>query len=472
MTHDVFISYSTKDKTIADAVCAKLEENNIRVWIAPRDVAAGANFAGSIVEAIETCKIFVLIWSSDANVSKHILNEINQAFDQGIIIIPFRIQDVQPSSAMRYYIGNTHWLDAIDPPLENHIATLINSILVNLGREPKPDLPTSPSEDAPILSALDKEPDIEKSGAVSLVKLSPGQKKVRKIDKKMKTASAAPVKWARFIPLAAIALVAITLVVLLISGVFTSSPPAGIAENLPSETPTIAATRILMPSSTPWPTRTATPATDWVEEFSEPILAAINIQPPDFADDFSQVDPTWIYQPHNLHSDEYCLSTDGATMSVYAGSMKCSLDANCRQAVLYNGDFDYNNFVLQTDINFEQTRGTIGFMMFYPAEYELGFSLASYGYWIFQPKKYGDLIEEIEGHISFDPSKPVTLTIINQCPTYLVYVNSSLLVARNDLEICNGPASMVYNMFNEDHITEVEIFELDNVKVWDLDTFE
>jgi len=27
MAHDVFISYSTKNKIIADAVCAKLEEN-------------------------------------------------------------------------------------------------------------------------------------------------------------------------------------------------------------------------------------------------------------------------------------------------------------------------------------------------------------------------------------------------------------------------------------------------------------
>lgn len=111
MAHDVFLSYPIKDKTIADTVCAKLEENGICVWIAPRDVPPGSNFAGSIVDAIDICKVFVLIWSAEANVSKHILNEVNQAFDQGIII-PFRIQDAQPTHAMRYYIGHTHWLDA------------------------------------------------------------------------------------------------------------------------------------------------------------------------------------------------------------------------------------------------------------------------------------------------------------------------------------------------------------------------
>lgn len=61
MAHDAFISYSTKDKTIADAVCAKLEESSIRAWISPRDVPAGSNFAESIVEAINICKVFVLI---------------------------------------------------------------------------------------------------------------------------------------------------------------------------------------------------------------------------------------------------------------------------------------------------------------------------------------------------------------------------------------------------------------------------
>jgi hypothetical protein len=36
--HDVFISYSSKDKTVADSVCAKLEQEKISCWIAPRDI--------------------------------------------------------------------------------------------------------------------------------------------------------------------------------------------------------------------------------------------------------------------------------------------------------------------------------------------------------------------------------------------------------------------------------------------------
>jgi TIR domain len=44
MAHDVFISYSSKDKTIADAVLAKLEERGLRCWIASRDIIPGSNW--------------------------------------------------------------------------------------------------------------------------------------------------------------------------------------------------------------------------------------------------------------------------------------------------------------------------------------------------------------------------------------------------------------------------------------------
>jgi len=38
MAHDVFISYSSKDKTVANAVCATVENRKVRCWIAPRDI--------------------------------------------------------------------------------------------------------------------------------------------------------------------------------------------------------------------------------------------------------------------------------------------------------------------------------------------------------------------------------------------------------------------------------------------------
>ena len=77
MAHEVFISYSTKDKAVADAVCARLEQDNCRCWYAPRDIMPGADWAGSIIEAIEQSKVMVLIFTDFANESRQVLREIN-----------------------------------------------------------------------------------------------------------------------------------------------------------------------------------------------------------------------------------------------------------------------------------------------------------------------------------------------------------------------------------------------------------
>jgi hypothetical protein len=52
-----------------------------------------------------------------------------------LLIIPFRIEDVLPSKSMDYLNGTPHWLDAISPPLDQHIDKLIITIKKFLSRE-------------------------------------------------------------------------------------------------------------------------------------------------------------------------------------------------------------------------------------------------------------------------------------------------------------------------------------------------
>ena len=52
MAHDVFISYSSKDKAVADAVCAGLEGRGIACWMAPRDIVPGVDWGAAIIDAI------------------------------------------------------------------------------------------------------------------------------------------------------------------------------------------------------------------------------------------------------------------------------------------------------------------------------------------------------------------------------------------------------------------------------------
>ena len=150
MPHDVFISYSSKDKIVADAVCGTLESKKIRCWIAPRDVLAGKPFAASLLNAIRESRVFVLVLSEESNQSVHVLREVSEAVNSGIPIIPFRIADIELSEEMYYYIKSIHWLDAISPPLERHLSKLAKTVqtLLSVG-EGQPSVPVAPSVDVP-----------------------------------------------------------------------------------------------------------------------------------------------------------------------------------------------------------------------------------------------------------------------------------------------------------------------------------
>lgn len=63
MAHDIFISYSSKDKQTADAICHVLESNKLKCWIAPRNIIAGKNYAEQIMYGLKNAKIVVLVFS-------------------------------------------------------------------------------------------------------------------------------------------------------------------------------------------------------------------------------------------------------------------------------------------------------------------------------------------------------------------------------------------------------------------------
>ncbi|HEX8076629.1 MAG TPA: TIR domain-containing protein, partial [Chthoniobacterales bacterium] len=154
MAHDVFVSHSAKDKTVSDALVAKLEEQGIRCWVAPRDVVPGADWGESIIDAIESSRIMVLIFSANANVSPQIKREIERAVDKGVYTIPFRIEDVQPTKALEYFISSAHWLDAFSQPLGQHLDSLAKTIKAILST-PRPG---SAAETAPPVTPLEKTP--------------------------------------------------------------------------------------------------------------------------------------------------------------------------------------------------------------------------------------------------------------------------------------------------------------------------
>ncbi|MBR7020016.1 MAG: toll/interleukin-1 receptor domain-containing protein [Lachnospiraceae bacterium] len=121
---DVFLSYSSKNKNVADAVVAEFEQHGIRCWYAPRDIVPGQEWVSAIHDAITACSLFVLIYTDSSNESKQVANEVALAFNSGKTLIPFRLSDAEMSSELEYYLTRVHWLDAVNPPLRQSIESL------------------------------------------------------------------------------------------------------------------------------------------------------------------------------------------------------------------------------------------------------------------------------------------------------------------------------------------------------------
>ena len=121
----------------------------MRVWIAPRDIPPGAKWAESIPAAIEQAGAFVLIFSSSANTSEYISRELDHAVTKRKPIIPVRLENIQPSGSVGFYVATSQWLDAFPPPIEPHLANLIKTTRRSLGvRAPSAKVVVAPSSKA------------------------------------------------------------------------------------------------------------------------------------------------------------------------------------------------------------------------------------------------------------------------------------------------------------------------------------
>ena len=90
------------------------------------------------MRGIDACKVFVVVFSEHANDSEHVRREVAKAFSQALAVIPFRTEAVAPNRSLSYFLETVHWLDAITPPLQNHLRTLTEQVKQLLGDDREP----------------------------------------------------------------------------------------------------------------------------------------------------------------------------------------------------------------------------------------------------------------------------------------------------------------------------------------------
>ena len=140
MEHQVFISYSSQDKEIADRVCAALENAGFHCWIAPRDIEEGADFPSAIVQAIMTVKSMVVLLTTHAVASPHVLSEIGHAFDARKRMLPVRLFSSDLPPDFDYFLSTQQWLDASEGFTDETLKRLIEAVSGSLAGDHEADI--------------------------------------------------------------------------------------------------------------------------------------------------------------------------------------------------------------------------------------------------------------------------------------------------------------------------------------------
>ena len=144
--YDVFISYSTIDKIIAEAVCGYLESHRVRCFVAYRDIPKGDDWAQAIPPALRGSRMMLAVFSQAFNVSEQTDNELHIAAHRKIPILTFRITDDDFDGAKEYFLAKSNWIDAFPEP-EKQFGELLRSVQVLLGMKFEPNKGDKSKED-------------------------------------------------------------------------------------------------------------------------------------------------------------------------------------------------------------------------------------------------------------------------------------------------------------------------------------
>jgi hypothetical protein len=316
MIHKVFISYASKDAEVAKAVCKVLEAEDIRCWIAPRDILPGEEYADAIIEALNNCQLFLVILSEESNSSSQVRREVERAVSKNLSILTFRIDNTILSKAMEYYLSNRHWLDASNAVFSRQLHNLSEAVHKLLEQSP------APKDETNIPNPVEVNEPVKPVSQVKDEKPAPvPPAKPARIRKKNGALwILAPIL---IIILAAIAYFGLAgkrslpLFSRIFSNItpfptFTIVTPHSSSFLVATITPVPTSTVNTLPSSS-FQVATITPiltsmiddvatmqaydtasmagaGNGWIKSFAEPILSQIANRPPDFQDDFSNPD--------------------------------------------------------------------------------------------------------------------------------------------------------------------------------------
>lgn len=129
-----FISYSSKNQSVADALRDMLNSTGIDTWMAPGDIPVGSSYMKEINHALKNCSCLVLLLSNAAQGSQWVIKEVERAVNYHKTIIPVQIENVILNDEFEFVLGSYQVVavQKIDQD-SGETKKILNSIIASTG---------------------------------------------------------------------------------------------------------------------------------------------------------------------------------------------------------------------------------------------------------------------------------------------------------------------------------------------------
>lgn len=112
MSHDVMISFSSKNLSTVGKILRRLEDAGLRCWVSYRDVKQGANYQESITGAIRTAGAVLFVMCREFNLSEETKRELSLASYFKKPMLPIRMEEFELSDALVYSLATVQYINA------------------------------------------------------------------------------------------------------------------------------------------------------------------------------------------------------------------------------------------------------------------------------------------------------------------------------------------------------------------------
>ena len=128
---DVFISYSSKDEDTANMIVEGLSERGVRCWKAGEyTINSGEDFRQKIADALNECKIFLIILSKNSMTSPWCKIELTEALRKNKKIYSLKVDNSPIDELFDFKLGCSQTSDGtknLIPVIENLSINIKNS---------------------------------------------------------------------------------------------------------------------------------------------------------------------------------------------------------------------------------------------------------------------------------------------------------------------------------------------------------